>query len=189
MLILMLQASCPLLCLQNPDIQDGTTSANECDPVRNFPTPRITSETNSSQADLSYLCICGNGFQPDVGNFSQTIPFFQCQEFGNQCVNACGSGNTACQSACRSDNPCGAQNPTRVNTTTSSSMIATATDGSTATAGPAVYTGLGGSSESSSEKTDKTDKDSGANAFLVMGHSYGLAVVFAGLFAGFAMVL
>ena len=104
-------------------------------------------------------------------------------------MNACGSGNTACQSACRSDNPCGAQNPTRVNTTTSSSMIATATDGSTATAGPAVYTGLGGSSASSSEKTDKTDKDSGANTFLVMGHSYGLAVVFAGLFAGFAMVL
>jgi len=65
-------------------------------------------------------------------------------------------------------------------------MVATATDGSTATAGPAIYTGLG---ESSSTSNKNTDKDSGSNPVLAMGHSYGLGVVFAGLFAGFALVL
>lgn len=163
------EAACPLLCLQNPKVQDASTASNECDP-----------------ANLQYSCICSNGIQPDIGNFSQTIPFFLCQEFGNQCVNACGTGNTPCQSACRTDNPCGAQNPTRVNITTSSSVVATATDGSTATAGPAIYTGLG---ESSSSSSKSSDKDSGSNAVLAMGHSYGLAVVLAGLFTGFAMVL
>ena len=65
-------------------------------------------------------------------------------------------------------------------------MVATATDGSAATAGPAIYTGLG---ESSASSNKNTDKNSGSNAVLALGQSYGLAVVFAGLFTGFAMVL
>jgi len=33
MLIIVLQAACPLLCLQNPNVKDATTSSNECDAV------------------------------------------------------------------------------------------------------------------------------------------------------------
>ncbi|KAH8596683.1 hypothetical protein B0O99DRAFT_105489 [Bisporella sp. PMI_857] len=168
------KASCPLLCLQNTGAQDASTAENDCDPDT-----------------LSYSCICGNGITPDAGNYSQTIPFFLCQEYGNQCVNGCGTGNTPCQTACRVDNPCGAQNPTRVNTTSSSTMPATATSTSTSTNGPVVYSGLGGdgsSSSSSSSSSTSSDKNA-ALATLDLGRSYGLAVVFAGLFAGFAILL
>jgi len=163
------KAACPLLCLQNPKINDASTQQNDCD-----------SKT------LTYQCICGNGVQPDIGNFSQTIPFFKCQEYGNQCVNQCASADTPCQSACRSDNPCGAQNPTRVNLTSSSTtMEATGTGTATNTGGTTVFTGLGGDSSSSSSSSSK----SGSQAALSIGHSYGIAVGFAGLIGGFALFL
>jgi len=158
--------SCPLLCLQNTGGNSSTTSANDCDPTT-----------------LTYDCVCGNGLAPNASEYSQTLPFFICQEYGNQCVAAC-NGDSSCQSACRDDNPCGAQNPTRVNTTTSSTMTATATGGSGT--GATVYTGLGGASSTSSSSSTKK---SGSQAALDLGRSYGLGVVFVGIFAGFALVM
>ncbi|KAI0999950.1 hypothetical protein K3495_g8245 [Podosphaera aphanis] len=154
--------SCPLLCLQLPG-QSSTTSANTCDPKT-----------------LTYNCICQNGQSPNSSEYSQTLPFFMCQEYGNQCVAAC-SGDPACQSSCREDHPCGAQNPTRVNVTTSAALP-TKTD---ATASGTAFTGLGGSSATGSSDSDK----SGSLAALDLGRSYGLAVVFAFIFAGFALVM
>jgi len=63
-------------------------------------------------------------------------------------------------------------------------MSATATGSSTNTAGQ-VFNGLGGSSTSTSSPSAKN----GAQAALDLGRSYGLAVVFAGVFAGFTLVL
>jgi len=163
-------ASCPLLCLQNLG-DSSSTEANDCDP----PT-------------LAYDCICGNGLTPSLANYSQTIPFFECQEFGNQCVAGC-NGAPSCQSACRDSNPCGAQTPTRINTTSTSSMPATATLPAGATSGTAgvVFTGLGGSVQTSTSSTD--NKKNGSQMALDLGRSYGLAVVFAGIFTGFALVV
>jgi len=157
-------SSCPLLCLQNMNQSDASTSANDCDPDT-----------------LVYNCQCSNGMTPNLNNYSQTIPFFECQEYGNECVAACGDGNTPCQSACRDDHPCGAQSPTRINTTSISTMAATATGGASGSS-PTVFNGLGGTSSSSTKK-------SGSHAALEIGRSYGLAVVFAGLFAGFAFIM
>ena len=36
------------------------------------------------------------------------VPFYECQTNQNNCVANC-AGNTACQSSCREDHPCGAQ--------------------------------------------------------------------------------
>jgi len=160
--------SCPLLCTQ---VQGGsrTTSSNDC------------------HADtLTFTCVCGNGISPNASEFSQTLPYFICQEYGNQCVTGC-NGNTACQSACRTDHPCGAQDPVRVNTTTSSTMVATATTGTGASGTPGqVYNGLGGATTTAAS----SGKKSGAQSTtLDMGRTYGLAVVFAGIFAGFALVM
>jgi len=173
-------ASCPLLCLQNAGSTDSTTAANDCD-----------AET------LTYNCVCGNGLTPSLANYSQTIPYFECTEFGNQCVAAC-NGATACQSACRADNPCGAQNPTRINITTTASSASSTNLPAGATSGSAgvVYNGLGGgavatptgSSDSGSGSSSDT-KQNGSQTALDLGRSYGLAVVFAGLFAGFALVM
>ncbi|KAG9240763.1 hypothetical protein BJ878DRAFT_524340 [Calycina marina] len=119
------QASRLLLCLQNSGVQDASTASNDCDPVRSpshLP-PLPCFMTRDLQDTLVYSCICGNCSTPNAANFSQTIPFFECQEYGNQCVDAYGVVNTPCQSACRVDNPCGAQKPTRVKITISSAML------------------------------------------------------------------
>ncbi|TVY68753.1 hypothetical protein LSUE1_G005511 [Lachnellula suecica] len=162
--------SCPLLCTQ---INSGsrTTAQNDCDPD-----------------DLTFTCVCGNGASPNATEFSQTLPYFICTEYGTQCVAAC-NGNTDCQSACRSDHPCGAQNPIRVNTSTITTMASTTTGaGSTSTGAGVVYTGLGGgSAETAAAST--SGKKSGASSPLDMGRNYGLAVVAAGIFAGFALVM
>lgn len=169
--------ACPLLCLQLPG-QSSTTEANDCD----------------AEA-LTYDCICGNGLSPNASEYSQTLPYFICTEYGSQCVASCG-GNTLCQSACRSDHPCGAQNPTRVNLTTTTSSVSSTALPAGATSGTAgvVFNGLGGAAAtttqggSGSQSTDPAKKN-GSQTALDLGRSYGLAVVFAGLFAGFALVM
>jgi hypothetical protein len=118
------------------------------------------------------------------------MPYFTCTEYGTQCVKGCGSGNTACEHACRVDNPCGATNPTRVNITTTSSAAA----GATKSADPnKVQNGFGGAEEtpasSSNSNNNGGNSKSGGSMAVDLGRSYGLAVVFAGVFAGFALVL
>ncbi|KAJ5037453.1 uncharacterized protein L3040_007628 [Drepanopeziza brunnea f. sp. 'multigermtubi'] len=145
-------------------------------------------------SDLSYSCICGNGLTPNLTEYSQTLPYFTCTEFGSQCVANC-NGDSLCQSACRADHPCGAQNPVKVNLSTVTTASATKTNlPAGATSGPAgiVYNGLGGAATtpaSDSSNSQSNTQQSGAEIALGLGHSYGLAVVFAGVFAGFALVL
>jgi len=154
--------TCPSICLQN-STGSTTTETNTCDPD-----------------NLTYECVCGNGASPNASEYSLTLPYFICTQYDTNCVNACNGDNT-CQAACRDDHPCGAQNPTRINTTSSATQSATGTAGASSTNAVA-YTGLGGSSSTSTPK-------SGAQMTMDFGKSYGLAVVFAGVFAGFALVL
>lgn len=168
-------AACPLLCLQLPGVTDSTTASNTCDPEF-----------------LTYTCICGNGLSPNVTEYSQTLPYFECVLWTENCVTACGAWNDACSSSCRQDHPCGAQNPKRVNittTTTSASAVslATAADGSVQTV-PVVYNGFGDAAATTTAASTN-QKGNGANSGLDLGKSYSLAVVLAGLFAGFALVL
>jgi len=145
-------STCPLLCLQ---ISSGVPEANNC-----------TAE------NLSYYCICSNGISPNSSEYSQTLPYFTCTEANNQCVAEC--TNSACQSDCRTNHPCGAQNPPRVNvttTTTSASMAATSTSASTAVP--------------SKEATGAASRSYVAE----MGQVYGLCVLVGGVVAGFAVLL
>jgi len=152
-------SNCPIICAQTAP---GPVLSNTCDP-----------ET------LTYGCVCSDGLQPNMSEYSLTLPFHTCQQWGTQCVKACGMDN-ACSSSCREDHPCGAQSPAKV-TTTSSTQPATATGASST--GPAVFNGLGDGG-SSSAKTG----GAGASA-LEFGRAYGLTVVAASLFAGFALGL
>jgi len=179
-------AACPLICTQETD-GSAATNSNTCDP-----------ET------LQYSCVCDNGQAPNISEYSQTVPFYECQEFNTQCVTNCGAHNNDCAAACTQNHPCGAQNPTRVNTTSTASGTSTATgtaSGSSET-GTAVYTGFGsspsssgsasasGSGSSSSTATSASDSSSGAARVIVnLGQIYGLGVVAAGIFAGFAILL
>jgi len=172
-------SACPLICTQETD-GSAATYANTCDP-----------------ATLAYSCVCSNGLTPNITEYSQTIPYYTCTQYNNDCVNNCGLGNNECANDCRTDNPCGALNPTRVNTTsTSSTSTATATGSDSSGSGTAVYTGFGsaatsaGASQSSdsSSSSNNNNSKSGATMVVDMGRIYGLGVVAAGIFAGFALL-
>jgi hypothetical protein len=150
-------STCPIICQQVPP---GGYLTNTCDP-----------ET------LQYGCVCANGLQPNVSEYSLTLPYFVCTEWGVQCVKGCGSDNN-CASSCTQGHPCGALNPTRVNTSTITTMPAT----STASANQ-VFTGLAGGSSSSKPNNNA------APPAMEFGGAYGLAMVAGSLLAGFFMML
>ncbi|KAB2577862.1 hypothetical protein BFW01_g4472 [Lasiodiplodia theobromae] len=160
-------SQCPLICLQTN--KDAAVQSNECD-----------SET------LQYSCVCANGLSPNVTEYSQTMPYFICTEVNNRCVDSCGTGNNQCASDCRTEHPCGAQNPTRVNvTTTSSASTASATSSST---GGADYSSFGDGN--SGDSSSSSGGSSGAGAVAVdLGAKYGLAMIVSGLVGGAALLL
>ncbi|KAI0473793.1 hypothetical protein GGR56DRAFT_649007 [Xylariaceae sp. FL0804] len=154
-------STCPLICEQTPP---GGYSVNSCDPKQ-----------------LTYGCVCANGLQPNVSEYSLTLPYFTCQEWGNQCVAGCGE-DSSCASDCRQNHPCGASNPTKVNSTTASTMSATGT-ATSATGSDAIYTGLAGSSQTDSAK-------SGAARWMVQqdGTIFGVFVIAASVCLGAALL-
>ncbi|POS83972.1 hypothetical protein EPUL_004594 [Erysiphe pulchra] len=83
--------------------------------------------------------------------------------------------------SCREDHPCGAQNPTRVNTTSTVSLTSPT---SSSTSGVA-YTGLAGSES----KDNPTSNKSGTLAALDPARGYLSAIIFACIFAGFAIIM
>ena len=88
----------------------------------------------------------------------------------------------------RANHPCGAQSPTRVNSSTITSTKGPTGSGSgngASATGTAAYTGFGGAAAT----TAAGGKSGAATTAVNLGQSYGVAVVFASLFAGFAMVL
>lgn len=171
-------ASCPLICTQETASDNGGSAAtisNSCD-----------------AATLDYSCVCVNGLTPNVSEYSQTVPYFECTEAGTQCVANCGMNNNACAASCTQDHPCGAQNPTRVNTTSTASGTASATGTGASGTGSAVYNGFGSSatSSSSSGSSGSSGSSSGASrAIMNVGQVYGMGIVLTGVFAGFALLL
>lgn len=172
-------AECPLICLQE-DGNSAATYANTCDAT-----------------SLTYSCVCSNGLAPNASEYSQTLPYFICTQYNTDCQNNCGNDNT-CAAACVQDHPCGAQNPTKVNTSTITTMPATTTNGaaaaSTASDGSVVYTGFGGgSAATTTTAAAASSSGSGSSAatrvIVNIGQVYGLGVVAAGIFAGFAFMI
>jgi hypothetical protein len=122
--------------------------------------------------------------------YSQTLPYYICTQWGTNCVNNCGNDNL-CANACRADHPCGAQHPAPPNSSLATTMSSTSmpTGSASVTKAPPA-TGFGGAAATTGASSDNNNNKQGAaSAILNLGQSYGLAVVFTGLFAGFALVL
>ncbi|PTB40741.1 uncharacterized protein TrAFT101_005908 [Trichoderma asperellum] len=154
-------SSCPLICSQ---ITTKTTLVNECNPNT-----------------LQYGCLCGNNQQPNITEYSLTLPYFICQEFVVQCRNACGTDST-CATNCAVNHPCGATDPKRYNTTsTASTTVPEATPSTTGS--DTIFTNVPGTTGSSGGK----GKSMAAPAVEV-SKAYGLAVLFGSMFVGFAML-
>lgn len=96
------------------------------------------------------------------------------------------------------NNPCGAQNPTRVNTSTITTHTQTATGSATGSGSDnTAFATLGGSSPSGSSSSSSGGgsgnggvSGNGAGQLAIdIGRTYGLAVVLGSVFAGFMLVL
>ncbi|RGP57646.1 cdp-alcohol phosphatidyltransferase protein [Fusarium sporotrichioides] len=160
--------TCPMICGQT---SKGDTKVNECNPKT-----------------LTYGCICGDGKQPNVSEYSLTLPFYVCQEWGNQCVTDCG-GSASCASDCRENNPCGAEDPKKYNTTST----ATGTGAVKATAsatddGTTVYTDTPGSESNDDDSDSAASTKTNGAAVIEVGRTWGLTIVLSTIFAGFAML-
>jgi len=156
------KAQCPLICLQQPGVTSNEPLENECDP-----------ET------LGYSCICENNITPNLTAWSQTIPYYKCTTWGNQCVDGC-NGVQTCQSDCRQKHPCGPQDVFKGNGTVPQSSTTSALPSSTFRA---PITGWDG------EPATNPNGKGAASAMLDLGASYSMAVVFSGVFLGFAILL
>ncbi|KAI9367469.1 hypothetical protein BJX61DRAFT_303408 [Aspergillus egyptiacus] len=149
-------ASCPLLCFQMHAGENPVS--NSCD-----------------KDTLQYSCVCGNNQSPNASEYSQTIPYYLCTERNNRCVAACAQGDSSCQTECRTSNPCGAQNPKKINVTSTAATTPTNTHTSTETS-LAPFTGL-------------PNDDNAAPALGDMSQVYGLFAVLGAFSAGFAILL
>jgi hypothetical protein len=185
-----------LICLQPPS-ETFTTNDNSCDPDT-----------------LKFSCECGDGLRPNVTQYTQTMPFFICQEWGNQCVTGC-NGDNACSSSCRQDHPCGAQDPIKPNSSTisstmssSASRTASEAGATTDSSGGTIYSGFGGEasatgdSSSAEESSGSSSESSTSNNFgnaadssaarasaLAFGQTFGVLALAGAFFGGFALVL
>ncbi|KXL41355.1 hypothetical protein M433DRAFT_139032 [Acidomyces richmondensis BFW] len=168
-------SECPLICLQTSP-SDPNPESNTCDPTT-----------------LTYACVCGNGLSPNVSEYTQTLPYFICQEWGTQCVSNCGNDNT-CASNCRSQHPCGAQHPIRANSSTiSATKTPTGTTSlpagaTTNSAGQTIYSGFGGAAASTSGSSAGSAVHVQAAA-LNAGQTFGVLGLIGALFGGFAFLL
>ena len=151
--------------------------------------------SSMTQTSLSYSCICSNGQQPNASQYSQTIPYYECTQAATNCVNKCEQTDASCQSACRSDNPCGAQHPIQINTSSISTMAATTTSGgssgsatgsATGTTASNTFTGFGGSSSPTGKSVAPARIQALALGF---GGNYGLFFVLGGMMVGFMLIL
>jgi hypothetical protein len=161
--------TCPMICEQS---SKGDTKVNECDPKT-----------------LTYGCICGDGRQPNVSEYSLTLPFYVCQEWGNQCVEDC-AGSASCASDCRQNNPCGANNPTKANATSTATDTAAVKATASATDDPnVVYTSNPGSDDDDDDDSGSSSSTkSNAATAIEAGQTWGLTIVLGAVFAGFAML-
>lgn len=160
------KSSCPLLCPQVGGSSDP--KSNNCDPNT-----------------LVYSCICSNNQSPNISQYSETIPYFECTEANNQCVDDCAAGDNACATSCRTTHPCGAQSPKRVNIT-SSTRSGAATAAATSSSSSTDY-GFGGPATTTSASAGVS---MGVGKFWKgEGEMLGLAVMLGGLGVGFAVLL
>ncbi|KAK8121925.1 hypothetical protein PG984_010595 [Apiospora sp. TS-2023a] len=155
-------STCPIICTQTTS---GKPITNSCDPKA-----------------LTYGCVCADNKQPNISEYTLTLPYFTCTEWGTQCVKKCGSDNE-CSSDCRQNHPCGARSPQKPNSTTSATESATSS-GATATDSNIVYNGL-----DPAGSTDKPKSGAALLAPLEMGGLFSLVTVAAGMVLGFGYVL
>ena len=61
----------------------------------------MTTLDNDCDSDaLTYSCVCENNVAPNITQYSQTLPYYICTQWGTNCVKNCNGDNT-CADKCR----------------------------------------------------------------------------------------
>ncbi|KAJ4577920.1 hypothetical protein HRR86_002973 [Exophiala dermatitidis] len=98
----------------NPASVDTTTAFNWCHAQLNT-CPQIcggsASQNKCDQTSFTYTCVCANGTVPDCTAFTETLPFYICQETYVQCINN-HPNDAQGQATCASNEQCGTRNAT-----------------------------------------------------------------------------
>jgi len=117
--------------------------------------------------------------------YSQTIPYFRCQAEVAGCSNAC-TGNSKCQSDCTANRPCGATDPTRLNSSTiTSTKSASKTSSPT---GVFTTTDANGFAVTGTTTGSPAGTKSAGSFMMEAGSAYGLGLVAAGIAIGAALM-
>lgn len=111
-----------------------------------------------------------------MSEYTLTLPYHTCMEYGNQCVDNCDDHDNACASACREDHPCGAQDPQSPSGTANAAKPTSADGEDEDEDEDEVFEGLAGAN------------NEGAAGRAEIGRAYGLFAVLGGLFVGVAML-
>ncbi|ETI28828.1 hypothetical protein G647_01280 [Cladophialophora carrionii CBS 160.54] len=142
----------------NPAGIDPTTAFNWCHAQLNT-CPQIcggaASQNQCDQNAFTYTCICANGTVPDCTAFTQTLPFFICQETYSQCIDA-HPDDAQGQQTCTENMQCGTRNATaeaiaQTSAAEASSASSTSTSAASSTAASTGGSASGSASASASE--------------------------------------
>ncbi|KAI5249555.1 hypothetical protein E4T42_05261 [Aureobasidium subglaciale] len=165
--------TCPVLC------GSQLLKANTCDSVSTIRQTSLMILLTLSKTSLTYSCICNNGLVPDLAEYVNTIPTFECVEYRGQC-NSNNVGNATAQAECLAL-PCGNKTASSLVSATSSAASSTgsasSSSGSVASATSAVASGASSVSASASSAAA-----TGAASSLTVGNGALVASLF-GLFA------
>lgn len=157
-------SQCPLLCqdLGKTDIK------NKCYPE-----------------NLFYECVCTGNTSPNLTEYSQTIPYFQCTLDQSDCIKGCGAAGNDCSNQCKKTFKCGATDPKKANKTkTASASKASKTSSSSSDDTDDDGFGSAGDSDDDDDGDDSSDQ----NAAGRIGGTIGTALVALGVAAGAAFI-
>lgn len=150
-------AMCPNLCFDQSQVD---ADVNECNPD-----------------ELTYKCICLDGSSPNLTEYTLTMPFFLCSKSKEMCKDNC-KGEQNCANACFTGKECGAKNPKRINTTSTTTLLSPTASGTASSTASGTGTHTGNPFDTSIAATIES-----------WGSAYGVAVMIIGMAAGFVGML
>ncbi|KAF2757219.1 hypothetical protein EJ05DRAFT_511943 [Pseudovirgaria hyperparasitica] len=172
----------------NPNSVNETLKTNWCTAEKNTCRslcggPGETASNDCMTSNLNYTCSCTNGTDPDVSQYSESLPAYICREYVIQCVAAVSDGDRDAIYQCRQvEGTCGQLNASDPADGGSNPQAS----GSDST--PSATASSGDNAPSASNTGAPASATSGGAA-AALGASYGTPAIAAGMLALFGLVL
>jgi len=138
----------------------------------------FTDVKNCTNTDLSYSCLCVNGSSPDLAAYTETMPYYLCEQTFSNCIQFF-ENNQAGQAQCTTNYTCGSLDPSKNPASTSSASTSASTSSAAATSTVASATTTSATTTPSATK----------NAAIQIGQDYGIGFFAAGAMAAFGFLL